>query len=143
MDEDAKQKLIQENKKLKAENARLKAILEERELIKTNELLKKENLDLKNSLNNEININEDAEIISLINRSPKRLKILESLENEDKIPKVISEDISDNSYNISKYLKTLKENDLIQCHNEQDKKYRYYGITPKGKKYLDLIKNNE
>ena len=81
---------------------------------------------------------EYAEILSLLNRSQKRLKVLESLEKEDKIPSMISKDIHDNSYNISKYLKVLKEYDLVICLNEDDKRYRYYRITPKGKKYLNL-----
>ena len=54
---------------------------------------------------------------------------------------MISKDIHDSSYNISKYLKVLKEYDLVICLNEDDKRYRYYRITPKGKKYLNIIKN--
>ena len=96
-----------------------------------------------NALDVEANIEEkeSAEVISLLNRSEKRIKVLESLEKESKIPKQISKDINDTSYNISKYLKTLKEYKLVVCLNENDKRYRYYKITDKGKKYLDIIKN--
>ena len=86
---------------------------------------------------------QDMEIISLLTRSKKRLEVLESLENENKIPSVISKDINDSSHHISKYLKTLKESGLVVCLNENDKRYRYYSITPKGTKYLNIVKNKK
>ena len=66
-------------------------------------------------------------IISLLARSKKRINVLKSLENEDKIPSKISKDIDDNSNHVSKYL------------NEEDKRYRFYSITDKGKYYLDKV----
>ena len=150
MDKNTKERIIQENNELKEENERLKALLEEQQLKETNRNLKEENAELKKALNESdyetIDLSmekEDAEILSLLNRSQKRLKVLESLEKEDKIPSMISKDIHDSSYNISKYLKVLKEYDLVICLNEDDKRYRYYRITPKGKKYLNIIKNTE
>lgn len=86
---------------------------------------------------------QDMEIISLLSRSKKRLEVLESLKNENKIPSVISKDINDSSHHISKYLKTLKESGLVVCLNENDKRYRYYSITPKGTKYLNIVKNKK
>lgn len=86
---------------------------------------------------------QDMEIISLLSRSKKRLEVLESLENENKIPSVISKDINDSSHHISKYLKTLKEYGLVVCLNENDKRYRYYSITPKGTKYINIVKNKK
>ena len=83
---------------------------------------------------------QDMEIISLLSRSKKRLEVLE---NENKIPSVISKDINDSSHHISKYLKTLKEYGLVVCLNENDKRYRYYSITPKGTKYLNIVKNKK
>lgn len=148
MDKDTKERIIQENNELKEENARLKTMLEEQQLKETNRSLKEENAELKQALeesnyeSHEINFEKEyAEILSLLNRSQKRLKVLESLEKEDKIPSMISKDIHDSSYNISKYLKVLKEYNLVICLNENDKRYRYYRITPKGKKYLNIIKN--
>ena len=147
MDKNTKERIIQENNELKEENERLKALLEEQQLKEANEELKKENSELKKALSESnyesIDLSmekKDAEILSLLNRSQKRLKVLESLEKEDKIPSMISKDIHDSSYNISKYLKVLKEYDLVICLNEDDKRYRYYRITPKGKKYLNIIK---
>ena len=69
---------------------------------------------------------DDMSIISLLARSKKRINVLKSLEKEDKIPSKISKDINDNSNHVSKYLKTLKEADLVECLNEEDKRYRFY-----------------
>ena len=65
-----------------------------------------------------------------------------NLENENKIPSKISKDIDDNSNHVSKYLKTLKEAELVECLNEEDKRYRFYSITDKGKYYLDKVEKN-
>lgn len=176
MDDKDKQKLIEENEKLKKENARLKEILEGKKIKEINIKLKKENEELKKAIKNNVNMpfdiplctiigdeeisdeelekvideledltdeKQDMEIISLLSRSKKRLEVLESLENENKIPSVISKDINDSSHHISKYLKTLKEYGLVVCLNENDKRYRYYSITPKGTKYLNIVKNKK
>ena len=39
----------------------------------------------------------------------------------------------------SKYLKTLKEVELVECLNEEDKRYRFYHLTDKGRYYLDKV----
>lgn len=85
---------------------------------------------------------EDMSIISLLARSKKRIKVLKSLEREDKIPSKISKDIDDNSNHVSKYLKTLKDVELVECLNEEDKRYRFYSITEKGKYYLDKVEKD-
>ena len=86
---------------------------------------------------------DDMSIISLLARSKKRIKVLKSLEKEDKIPSKISKDIDDNSNHVSKYLKTLKEAELVECLNEEDKRFRFYRITAKGKHYLEIIENKK
>lgn len=85
---------------------------------------------------------DDMSIVSLLARSKKRIKVLKSLEKEDKIPSKISKDIDDNSNHVSKYLKTLKEAELVECLNEEDKRYRFYSITDKGKYYLDKVEKD-
>ncbi|MBE6498868.1 MAG: winged helix-turn-helix transcriptional regulator [Methanobrevibacter sp.] len=85
---------------------------------------------------------DDMSIVSLLARSKKRISVLKSLEKEDKIPSRISKDIDDNSNHVSKYLKTLKDAELVECLNEEDKRYRFYSITDKGKYYLDRVENN-
>ena len=150
------EKLMNENQKLKKENKELRRIIEKQKLKEEQERLRRENNELKEIINhkgyyNNVTENkpanskekEKAEVISLLKRSEKRIKVLESLEKRSKIPSRISRDINDSSYNISKYLKTLKEYDLVVCLNENDKRYRYYKITEKGKTYLNIIRNNE
>ena len=144
-------KLLEENKILKKQNKELKKIIEEQEARKENIRLKEENYQLRNIIQekeydvfeDKINFtdNEEARIISLLKRSSKRIKVLGALEKENKIPTQISKDIHDSSYNISKYLKVLKEYGLVICLNETDKRYRYYSITDKGKKYLNIIRD--
>ena len=82
---------------------------------------------------------DDMSIISLLARSKRIINVLKSLENENKIPSKISKDINDNSNHVSKYLKTLKDAELVECLNEDDKRYRFYSITEKGKYYLDKV----
>lgn len=82
---------------------------------------------------------DDMSIISLLARSKKRISVLKSLKNEKKIPSKIGKDIDDNSNHVSKYLKTLKDAELVECLNEEDKRYRFYSITEKGKYYLDKV----
>lgn len=82
---------------------------------------------------------DDMSIVSLLARSKKRIKVLKSLESENKIPSKISKEIDDNSNHVSKYLKTLKEAELVECLNEEDKRYRFYSITDKGKYYLNKV----
>ena len=89
-----------------------------------------------------MNTKDDMSIISLLLRSKKRKKVLKSLENGNKIPSKISKEINDNSNHVSKYLKTLKEAKLVECLNEEDKRYRFYSITDKGKYYLDKIEKD-
>ena len=158
MDEKYKQKLIEENKTLKKENTRLK---KENQFLKdaiNNKILfdapqmtidddytltDEEIEEMINDLEDLTDETEDMEIISLLSRSKKRLEVLESLKHENKIPSIISKDINDSSHHISKYLKTLKEYDLVVCLNENDKRYRYYSITEKGTKYLNIIKKEK
>lgn len=158
--ENARLKEILEGKKIKEINIKLKKENEElKKAIKNNvnipfdiplctiiedEEISDEELEkLLDELEDLTDEKQDIEIISLLSRSKKRLEVLESLENENKIPSVISKDINDSSHHISKYLKTLKEYGLVVCLNENDKRYRYYSITPKGTKYLNIVKNKK
>lgn len=155
--ENARLKEILEGKKIKEINIKLKKENEElKKAIKNNvnmpfdiplctiienEEISDEELEkVIDELEDLTDEKQDMEIISLLSRSKKRLEVLESLENENKIPSVISKDINDSSHHISKYLKTLKEYGLVVCLNENDKRYRYYSITPKGTKYLNIVK---
>ena len=124
--ENARLKEILEGKKIKEINIKLKKENEElKKAIKNNvnmpfdiplctiienEEISDEELEkVIDELEDLTDEKQDMEIISLLSRSKKRLEVLESLENENKIPSVISKDINDSSHHISKYLKTLKE----------------------------------
>lgn len=61
---------------------------------------------------------EDIGIISLLARSKNRVKILKTLDKGDNIPSKISKEIDDNTNHVSKYLKSLKEAELVECFNE-------------------------
>lgn len=142
-----RKEILDENEKLKKENRELKRIIEIQEAKQENIRLQNENNELKNIIDEEMckksyesSPDEEAQIISLLKRSSKRVKVLESLEYENKIPTQISRDINDSSYNISKYLKVLKEYGLVICLNENDKRYRFYSITEKGEYYLNILR---
>ncbi len=147
-------KIKEINIKLKKENKELKNAIKNNDnemlfdiplctIIEDEEISDEELEKLLDELEDLTDEKQDMEIISLLSRSKKRLEVLESLKNENKIPSVISKDINDSSHHISKYLKTLKESGLVVCLNENDKRYRYYSITPKGTKYLNIVKNKK
>lgn len=84
----------------------------------------------------------DPELLTYLKRGPKRVEILKTLTTGAKIPSIIAKQQNDKVGKISHYLKDLKEKELIQCLNEEDKRHRFYAITPKGKKYLELLGTN-
>ena len=123
-------------------------------LLYKNKNLSDEKINETNTLTNPINketefkeeseiLIDDMSIISFLARSNKRVEILKSLKESNKIPSTIGKDIGDSSHHVSKYLKSLKDKNLVVCLNEEDKRYRIYAITDKGEKYLNLIENNE
>ena len=101
----------------------------------------------KKTLEKSNNIKKDSEnnmsIISFLARSEKRVQILKSLSEGNKIPSIIGKDIGDSSHHVSKYLASLKENGLVVCLNENDKRFRFYEITADGMHYLNIIENKK
>ena len=162
-------RIIHENEKLKNENNRLKQqikklefklkMAQENSVSENTYKLKNENTKINNKKDLEKNQNltyyleikeefDDEEqeymsIISFLARSEKRVQILKSLSQTDKIPSVISKEIGDSSHHVSKYLTSLKEKELVVCLNEEDKRFRFYRITAKGKYYLEIIENKQ
>ena len=148
------EKLKKENDELKKENKELKSIIKELNnninFIQEDHISKE--LDSKidyetfdeEKLTREFNGNkEDMSIISFLARSNKRVNILKSLEETPKIPSIIAKEIGDSSHHVSKYLTSLKEKELVICLNEEDKRFRFYRITAKGKHYLEIIENKK
>jgi len=78
--------------------------------------------------------------ISLLKNSEYRKKILESLSNANYLtPSEISENTKIRLNHVSNFLKDLKENKLIICLNEGEKRGRLYQITDLGKR---VVKEN-
>ena len=78
--------------------------------------------------------------ISLLKNSEYRKKILESLSNANYLtPSEISENTKIRLNHVSNFLKDLKDNKLIICLNEGEKRGRLYQISELGKK---VVKEN-
>ena len=81
----------------------------------------------------------DYSLLSFILRGERRRKILFCL-NKPKIPKEIAQECKLSIHNVSKSLKELSKQKLIECKNPKDKFYRFYELTEKGKEILKQIK---
>ena len=69
-----------------------------------------------------------------------RKKILEALSKFDYLtPSEISEKTKIRLNHISNFLKDLKENELVICLNEEEKRGRLYKITELGKKIVKEV----
>lgn len=82
---------------------------------------------------------ELIEGIAIIQRSKCKEKVLKSLNNSIKMPSKISKDTEISIHHVSRYLKQLKEKQLVVCLNEDYKQGRLYQITELGKKVLEYI----
>ena len=75
--------------------------------------------------------------ISLLKNSNYRRKILESLSNANYLtPSELAEKTKIRLNHISNFLKDLKENNLVICLNDEEKRGRLYKITELGKKVI-------
>lgn len=81
--------------------------------------------------------------ISLLKNSEYRKKILISLSNANYLtPSEIAEKTEIRLNHVSNFLKDLKENKLVICLNDKEKRGRLYEITELGKKVLKENKIN-
>ena len=74
-------------------------------------------------------------LLSFILRGERRKAILLCL-NKPMIPKEIADKCNVSIHNVSKSLKELVDRGLIVCKNPQDKFYRFYELTKKGREIL-------
>lgn len=84
--------------------------------------------------------------IAIIRRSENRKKILTYLKNGMAITSNIAKETNMKNSHVSKYLKSMKETELIVCLNEEDTQGRLHKITPFGKKSARIhgkIKNKK
>ena len=79
---------------------------------------------------------KDYSLLSFVLRGSRRKIILQCL-NKPKIPRQIAEECKISIHNVSKSLRELINKRLIVCKNPNDKFYRFYELTKKGK---DLLK---
>jgi DNA-binding MarR family transcriptional regulator len=63
------------------------------------------------------------------------------LKNNKLISKQIEEKTGMYKSHVSRTLKELISKDLVKCINPEDRNFRFYEITQKGKKVLDGCKN--
>lgn len=85
---------------------------------------------------------DDDKLITLayINCSSYRVKAVKTLKNTKKIPTDIARDSGIRVNHISKVLKELKECGVAECINEQDRKNRFYKLTPEGEELSEYVK---
>lgn len=77
---------------------------------------------------------------SYVQISSYRLKVIERLSpGEVKMPKQIAEDTGILHNHISKILRDLKDNNLVECINEEARKGRLYRLTPVGEEVKDYL----
>lgn len=74
-------------------------------------------------------------LLSFVLRGERRKAILLCL-NKPMIPKEIANSCNVSIHNVSKSLRELVDRGLIICKNPNDKFYRFYELTKKGKEML-------
>lgn len=74
-------------------------------------------------------------LLSFILRGERRKAILLCLD-KPMIPKEISQNCNVSIHNVSKSLKELVDRGLIVCKNPNDKFYRFYELTKKGRELI-------
>ena len=81
--------------------------------------------------------------ITIIKTSEYRRKILNSLYDVDYLtPSEIAEKTNIRLNHVSNFLKDLKDNDLIICLNDAEKRGRLYQITKLGKEVINHESNS-
>lgn len=71
--------------------------------------------------------------------SSYRKKSVKSLDDGNKIPTDLAEDIGIRTNHISKVLRELKDCGVAECINEEKRKNRVYRLTSKGEDIAKLI----
>lgn len=77
--------------------------------------------------------------ISLLKSSEYRLKITKAIGKDTLTPSEIADKIGIRLNHVSMFLRELKENKLVKCLNEENKKGRLYELTGLGKNAIYRI----
>ncbi|MDI6738547.1 MAG: MarR family transcriptional regulator [Nanoarchaeota archaeon] len=78
----------------------------------------------------------DEQLISFVMRSKNRKIVLALLESKPMIPAQIMKETGIYKSHTSRALKELTEKGLVFCKNPNDRAYRFYALTAKGKRIL-------
>ena len=82
---------------------------------------------------------ETLKIFAYVSISSYRAKSLKALMDGKKTPTNIAKDSGIRLNHISNVLRELKEQDLVVCLNEDQKKYRYYELTELGEEIAEHL----
>lgn len=83
---------------------------------------------------------ETLKKLGFVMGSTYRVKAVSALDNEIKIPTQIVRDTGIRTNHISKVLSELKNEELVECINEDAKKGRLYRLTSTGQEIADEMK---
>lgn len=75
-------------------------------------------------------------------RSKLRITVLDKLSIKPQIASFLAKDMKKHREVISRIFSDLKKENLVTCKNPKDPHFRYYEITPKGKRILKEIKKD-
>ena len=82
---------------------------------------------------------EKIDKLSFVRSSRYRNNIMLFVGNGVKKPSEIAHSVDVSDKNVSRYLKDLKDNNLIVCLNENTKMGRLYKLTEEGKELLECL----
>lgn len=82
---------------------------------------------------------ETLKTFAYVNISSYRAKAVKALKEENKTPTNIAKDSGIRINHISKVLRELKECEVAECLNEQDKKNRIYRLTSVGQEIAEHL----
>ena len=77
--------------------------------------------------------------ISLLKSSEYRYKIIEAVGNDTLTPSEIAAKTKLRLNHVSMFVKELKENKIVKCLNEENKKGRLYELTELGKNAINKL----
>lgn len=83
------------------------------------------------------------EDISFILRSPLRKAILHALQEEPMAPVQIARETGIGKSNVSTKLGELRDRDMVEVLNPDDRKWRFYTLTTHGRKTLEKAQDIE
>ena len=80
-----------------------------------------------------------VKVISLLKSSGYRYKIIRAIGNDTLTPSEIAKKAEIRLNHVSMFLKELKNNNLVKCLNEENRKGRLYELTELGKNAINKL----